>query len=51
MEVVGPPPRIRAGWVGSESVAGVGSVDGGVVEGIDDGEAVRIFLLGLALEV
>ena len=48
---LGPPPRIRAGWVGSESVAGVGSADGGVVEGISDGEAVRGFLLGLAVEV
>ena len=36
-EVIGPPPRILAGWISSEGVDGVGDVDGGVVEGINDG--------------
>ena len=40
-EVLGPPPRILAGWVGSGGVAGVGGVDGGVVEGIGGSEAVQ----------
>ena len=34
--IVGPPPRIRAGWIGSEGVGGVGGVAGGVAEGIND---------------
>ena len=57
--ILGPPPRILAGWIGSEGVDGVGGVDGGVVEGVDvgvvegigGGEAVRGFLVGLAVEV